>query len=129
MAKPPWRENDDNPKRGDDIRVRAFGVEVEASGRVVILTLIALAALGGVVAHAFVNTREHDAMLQAIEQQTRAIELQTCVLTLNEGERREFRTEGKYCGGFRRPRVSFRHEAEPQAVWRGLEAQAKEPLN
>lgn len=124
MAKPSFRDYDDTPKRQDDIRLKAFGVEVEASGKIVVLTLIALAACAGVAAHAVTTTKEHDAMLKAIEQQTRAIEVQTCVLTLNEGERREFRIDGKYCGGFHAPRVSFRRE-DATSMWRGIEAEAR----
>lgn len=33
-------------KRGDDMRIKAFGVEVQASGRSVILILIAIALIG-----------------------------------------------------------------------------------
>lgn len=90
MAKPDFRNRDDSPKRGDDIRVKAFGVEVEASGRIVILVVISLAALAVAIWGVYKNEISHAAML-------RAFELQTCILTLNEQERREYRERGRYC--------------------------------
>lgn len=90
MPKPPFREYDPQPRRGDDIKLKAFGVEIEASGRIVILTIIASIATAVAVWGVIRNEAAHAAIW-------RAFEVQTCVLTLNEAERREYRTEGKYC--------------------------------
>lgn len=90
MAKPSYREYDENPRRGDDIKLKAFGVEVEASGRMVILIILASVASAIAVWGIVRNESAHDGIW-------RAFEVQTCVLTLNEEERREYRTEGKYC--------------------------------
>lgn len=89
------------PNRGDDVRLKGFGIEIEASGRIVILTIIALAALGITCWGVWKNELAH-------EQLVRGLEVQTCVLTLNEAERREFRAEGKYCPT---PRVRFRDDS------------------
>jgi hypothetical protein len=101
MPKPPFRSADDCPYRSDDIRVKAMGIEVEASGRIVVLTVVALAALLISGWLAYRNESAHEAMW-------RAFEMQTCVLTLNEAERKEFRTEGKYCPGA--ARIRFRDD-------------------
>lgn len=90
MTKPPFREHDQMPRRGDDIKLKAFGVEIEANGKMVILTVIALSGLGVAIWGVLRNEAAHAAMWRAVERQT-------CVLTLNEQERREYRTEGKYC--------------------------------
>lgn len=90
MAKPPFREYDDMPKRGDDIRISAFGVTVEASGRIVFLTLVCFLTAGLAVWGVFRNEAAHTSI-------SRTLEVTICVLTLNEQERREYRTEGKYC--------------------------------
>lgn len=90
MAKPPFRDYDDHPRRNDDIKIKAFGIELEANGKMVILMIIAIAALTVAVWGIFRNEEAHAAMWRAVERQT-------CVLTLNEQERKEYRTEGKYC--------------------------------
>lgn len=102
MSKPPYREYDEQPKRGDDIKLKAFGVEIEASGRMVIAILIAIVASAIAIWGLMRNEAAHDAIW-------RAFEVQTCVLTLNEAERKEYRTEGKYCPKPRR--VWFRDES------------------
>lgn len=90
MGKPAFRDYDESPKRVDDIRIKGFGIELEANGRIVILFLISMAALGVAIWGVISNEKAHAAML-------RAFELQTCILTLNEQERREYRENGRYC--------------------------------
>jgi hypothetical protein len=108
MAKPQFRDYDEKPKRDDDMRLKAFGIELEASGRIVILTILALAALFLAGWAAYQNERSH-------YQLWRALEVQTCVLTLNEQERKEFRTEGKYCPT---PRIKFKDEGVGRSDYR-----------
>jgi hypothetical protein len=101
MAKPPFREYDDMPRRGDDIKINALGVTVEASGRIVFLTIVCFLAFGLAVWGVFRNEAAHAVI-------SRTLEVTICVLTLNEEERREYRTEGKYCPS--PGRVQFRDE-------------------
>lgn len=110
-AKPPFRELDEIPARGDDIKITLPWFKYEGSGRLLALLLIAaglfavsIVATGYMYAHDTRTAVDHATLVQTIE-------VQTCVLTLNELERREFRTEGKYCGGHgRRGGVNFRDD-------------------
>lgn len=89
--KPDFRQYDEHPKRHEDIKVKAFGVEVEASGRtVVMLILLVMLVLLGFL--------HHTVTVAALTSMGELQKEMTCVLTLNEDERREYRTEGKYCG-------------------------------
>lgn len=92
MGKPPFREDDEMPKRVDDIRiVFPFNMgSVEASGRTVVGIILVIAALGYLFWHDFKTERAHEAS-------TRTLQTVICVLTLNEAERREYRLSGKYC--------------------------------
>lgn len=111
MAKPPFREEDLQPKRTDDINLSIpwlGGFNYEGSGRTLIALLIG-AALLAISCASLVYMWWHDGKADSQHSQiVRALEVQTCVLTLNEAERREFRSDGKYCPT---PRIKFRDEA------------------
>lgn len=113
MMKPPFRERDEIPKRQDDIRFSFLGATVEASGRTVVIVIVAviLGLLGAAGYFATATAQElHDRLTS--EQHSRLIEtveIMTCVLTLNEAERKDFRTTGAYCGGYNASKNIRRH--------------------
>src|SRR5688572_21182494 len=98
MARPESRDYDAIPKRGDDIKIGALGVTLEASGRTVVLVICAVAIVVWGFWHDQNSDRQSTAILHeqarvaaelASEQrQTSAsIATLTCVLTLSEAER------------------------------------------
>lgn len=103
MAKPSYRDYDEHPKRGDDIKLSAFGFSVEASGRVVVTVILVLGIVAGLVTWGILHdqdtSRDHAVLNEAQRLTIETLEVQTCVLTLNEDERKAFRQEGRYCGG------------------------------
>lgn len=111
MARPTWRNNDDNPKRGDDMRISAMGVEVEASGRTVIFVIVAvvlgmLSVAGFYMAsvsltkHDDRTALDHSRLVTSVERVVDTMEVMTCVLTLNDQERVRFRETGQYCSSY-----------------------------
>ena len=109
MTTPEWRQHDEHPKRGDDIKLTAFGASVEASGRTVVVVIVALAivAMGafgfwlaaeGLAKHEDRTLNDHQAVVKSITTNTRTLETTICVLTLDERERKEYRISGRYCG-------------------------------
>lgn len=79
-------------KRQDDIWIRIpGGFEFAASGKYVILFLIVIILAAYGIWHDYKTETIHVELL-------RAQETMICVLTLNELERREYRTDGRYCG-------------------------------
>lgn len=64
--------NDDTTihKRGDDMRIKAFGVEVQASGRSVTLVIIALAIIGEVFWHDYKSDNWNKIMHEGLWIQT-----------------------------------------------------------
>ncbi len=95
--KPEWRDEDESPKRHDDIHVKAFGVDVEASGRTVILVLLTAALIGFGFFHDWKSDGQHSRMAEVQTLNAALNATQICVVSLNEQEKREFRIEGKYC--------------------------------
>lgn len=57
-------------KRGDDMSIKAFGVEVQASGRSVTLVLIALAIIGEVFWHDYKSDNWNKIMHEGLWVQT-----------------------------------------------------------
>lgn len=111
MAKPIWREHDSHPKRGDDMRIKALGVEIEASGRTVVFVIVAIVlgmlsvggfylANEGLVKHDTRTAVDHQALLSSVDRMVDTVETMTCVLTLNDKERVEFRENGRYCTSY-----------------------------
>lgn len=106
--KPNWRENDSMPRRGDDIKISAFGASVEASGRTVVFVIVAivlamLSVAGFYLAsealseHDKTTAVDHRELVTSVNRVVDTVEIMTCVLTLNDAERREFRESGRYC--------------------------------
>lgn len=98
MRKPPWRDNDDSPTRSDDIQISFLGFTLAASGRMVVLIILVLAvgALG--IFHDVRITEAHARDSDAHERLAEGFLVMTCVLTLNDVQKEEFRTLGKFCG-------------------------------
>lgn len=90
--KPPFREADEIPKRGDDIKITfPFNLgSVEASGRTVVGIILVISAIGFLFWHDYQTEQAH-------ERTNRTMQTVICVLTLNEQERREYRISGQYC--------------------------------
>lgn len=64
---------------------------VEASGKIVILILLVLAGIGFGFLHDWRTEEKHEVLAEGFA-------VMTCVLTLNDQQRVEFRTLGSYCG-------------------------------
>lgn len=123
VNKPKWRENDDMPRRGDDIKFSFMGATVEANGRTVVMVVIAaVMILLGVWGwwdsgetqrrHDERTAKDHAEVVSATNQLISTVELQICVLTLNDMERIEFRRTGRYCGGSRASMNARAHVSE-----------------
>lgn len=102
MIKRRGRPEETDPERSDDIYwVFPFNLgSVTASGRVVILMMICVAALALGVIHTYFTSKEHSEMVNNIQEMI-------CVITLNEEERKEYRIEGKYCGN-----VKYKYQSQ-----------------
>lgn len=123
--KPETRENDETPKRADDIKLSGFGLALEASGRTVVMIVCAVAALAYGFWH---EQNSRDGHVSIMSEQARttadlaaeqrrtsgAIAVLTCVLTLNEQERVLFRRDGRYCGGYNASAVREQVTEEPK---------------
>lgn len=103
-AKPHWREFDSMPRRGDDIRLSFMGASIEANGRTVVIVIcavvIALLGIAGWWMSTVAQENHDERTARDHTQLITTIEVMTCVLTLNEFERKEFRQTGRYCGGY-----------------------------
>lgn len=106
MAKPPFRENDETPKREDDVHISLPWFKFDGSGKLLVsiltttgLLLVGCGSLGFSWWHDRRVDSEHDAIVHAQQEATNELRTAICVLTLNEFERKEYRTEGKYCQG------------------------------
>lgn len=102
--RPQWRDYDDTPKRGDDTHIEVPWFKYEGSGRLLVALLMSLAMLvgsGGGVLYGWYHDRnmemQHQSLVMAIDTLISVVSVQTCVLTLSNDERREFREQGKYC--------------------------------
>lgn len=73
-------------QRVDDINLKAFGVELHATGRMVIIILLVCAVLGFGLWHAFTTMEEHSSI-------ARSVTVLTYVLTLSEQERKDLRLQ------------------------------------
>lgn len=104
------------------MKLSAFGMSVEASGRTVIAIVLAIAVVAygfwhehntGVRAETLRDAQlvaakqladEHRASILSLTQEqqrtTGVIATMTCVLTLSEAERTAFRQDGRYCGSY-----------------------------
>lgn len=117
MAKPDFREDDPIPSRRSDIKLKIPVIgEMEASGPIVVIVLLVILLGLVIAAHHYTQDRQQDqiaarqdesiqrftnAQEQVSDNQeklSRIVATFTCVLTLNEVQRREFRIEGRYCG-------------------------------
>ena len=129
QPRPPWRDHDKSPKREDDLRLKAFGVEVEGSGRTVTVLIVAIVLAlicGGLTIAGYWLTKdqvekhdvrsqsEHLTLVSSIDRMVNVVETMTCVLTLNDAERVVFRETGKYCYSYNQlnkpDRETRRHE-------------------
>lgn len=119
METPPFRDNDETPRRRSDMKIGIPNIfMMEASGHTVIIVLLILALVATLGAHHYLQDRQQDQIAhRQIESSQRFADVQetlsdnqeklgrivatfTCVLTLTEAQRREFRVEGKYCGDY-----------------------------
>lgn len=91
MPKPSWRAYDSSPSREDDIRLSFLGFTLQASGRMVVLVILVIAASGLGVLHDLRSNEAHEVLAENFA-------VMTCVLTLSDPQKAEFRIEGKYCG-------------------------------
>lgn len=123
MHKPDWRSQDAMSRRGDDIKISAFGVAVEASGRTVVFIIVAivLAALslaGFYLANEALSKHDertavdHQKLVTSVDRVVDTVEIMTCVLTLNDSERKAFRENGRYCYSYNTQ--LYRHQQQQQ---------------
>jgi hypothetical protein len=84
MAKPSYRDFDENPRRGDDIKIGAFGVSLEANGKTVVGLILTLCALGALFYHDYQANQDH-------KQFVKQVQIFTYVLTADEAERKLIR--------------------------------------
>lgn len=119
MEKPDFRDDDEQPRRRSDMRLTLpiLGT-VEASGPTVVQVLLIIVLCLVVGLHHYTQDRQQDQIAsrqlanaqrfttvqeQLSENQdklSRIVATFTCVLTLNESQRKEFRIEGRYCGDY-----------------------------
>lgn len=97
MDKPEFRDNDENPKRSDDVRFKGFGFEAEASGKNITTFIMTLSLVFFVGWHDWKDSGQHDRMTEAQTLNAALVATGNCIAALNEMERYQYRTEGKYC--------------------------------
>jgi hypothetical protein len=100
MAKPPFRDYDDTSKRGDDLRYSGPLGTLEVSGKNVVIIMLMAGMVGLGFYHHNKLTEGHEQFAQSQQRFLEAMILHTCVISLNEEERKEFRREQKYCGNW-----------------------------
>jgi hypothetical protein len=87
-GRPDSRDNDPVPYRSSDMKVSLpGGFGFEANGSTVTTMILIVALILTVVSHHYLQERHNE----------RALAVFSCIFTLNEEQRREFRNDGKYC--------------------------------
>lgn len=119
---PEYRDRDDNPRRRSDIKITVPIIgTIEASGTTVIqvLLLMILAGLGWV--HNDQMKDEHQLFyelkklhMEETKRLTRMLAVHSCVLSLNEQQRHEWRVEHRYCGDWD-TRATLNEVMKPEA--------------